>query len=134
MTLKIKQILFFIWMVFSRKKKKETTQMAAPQEGRNHPSFYTSSRRIKKIHIYPEQLMNVMMSGGMVGVVNGILPGSKFAGFGVNERENAVYFYIEHPMFDSVPRGTEIPAHGTIEIKDLREKLLKEMEDERARI
>lgn len=95
-------------------------------------TFYQSSRRIKRISITPEILMNMFVQGSMIGVEKGILPGGRFFGLHMDSRKNMLTLFVEHPMYPKVPEMEDVPdAKDLIEFVDLRERYAKEMEKER---
>ncbi len=65
--------------------------------------------RIKKIALDPRLLPHLFVTGAALRCVSGLPAGFVFRGFAHDYHTNCINLFIEHPSFEIVLEGIEVP-------------------------
>lgn len=66
-------------------------------------------RRLKRIELSPEILMEICIPGEAFKCSSGLPDGAKFKGISHNYTNNTWNIFVEHPSFFPVEEGMEVP-------------------------
>ncbi|MGZ6477678.1 MAG: hypothetical protein ACXWQE_00170 [Bdellovibrionales bacterium] len=68
-----------------------------------------SGRRIKRVILGSDFMPMVFKTGLIFEVGAGIPEGAQFRGFVIDQSNNSIVMFLEHPSFDLVPYSDRVP-------------------------
>ncbi len=73
--------------------------------------------RIRKFKVSPQIFPMEFRTGRKIEIIKGIPEGAQFRGFAHDIETNSIAVFVEHPSFDELKEGFQIPNGESIEIK-----------------
>jgi len=70
---------------------------------------YKNSRRLKRFTFDPAAMTELLVAGTFVECIDGVPKDGVFRGFTVDVERNVINIFVEHPSYEFVPEGRQVP-------------------------